>query len=83
MFLAAFLDFVNSLDGIDGLRPQLTVVFDWSVSAFLKLEAWIDGKLFAGQFAVNLGPFCLARILLSLECLSALLSAESELLKHR
>lgn len=82
MFLAALLDLVDSFDGVDGLGPQLAVVFDGNVAFLLELEAWIDCELFAGDFAVCFGPLGLAWILLSLERLSALLAAESELLQE-
>lgn len=82
MFLAAFLDFVDPLDGLDGLRPQFAIVFDRRVSSLLEFEARIDCELLAGEFAVHFGPFCLTWVLLSVECFSALLSAESKLLKR-
>lgn len=81
MLLAALLDLVDSLDGIDSLRPHFAVVFCWNVAALLEFEAWIDCEFFAGELAVNFGPLCLAWILLSVECFSALFAAESELLK--
>jgi hypothetical protein len=81
MPLASLLDVIDSLDCVDCLRPQLAIVFDWSISALLELEAWIDGELFAGQLAIGFRPFCLSRVLLSLERLPALLATESELLQ--
>jgi hypothetical protein len=83
VFLTALLDLVDFLDSIDCLRPQFAVVFCGNVAALLELEAWIDCELFAGEFAVNLRPLCLAGILLSVERFPALLSAESELLERR
>lgn len=81
MLLATLLYLIDLLDGIDGLCPDFAVVFGWNISTFLKLKRRIDGELFAGEFAVDFGPFCLSWILLSVECLPALLAAESELLK--
>ena len=80
MFLAALLDLVNLLDGIDCLCPYFAVVFCWNIAALLEFEAGIDCELFASEFAVNFCPLCLARVLLSVECLSTLFAAESELL---
>jgi hypothetical protein len=81
VLLATLLDLGDTLDGIDGLCPHFAVVFCWNVSALLELEAWIDCEFLAGELAVNFGPLCLAWIFLSVEGFSALLTAESELLK--
>lgn len=82
MSLALLSDLVDSLDGVDRLRPQLAVVFYWNIAALLEFEARIDRELFAGELAVNFRPLCLAGILLSVERFAALLPAESELLKR-
>ena len=60
------------------LLPQLPIVFDRNISSLFKLERWIYCQFLSYALPESLGPLCLARILLLLEVLVALRSAEFE-----
>ena len=63
------------------MRPQLSVVFDWYVSPFFKLEGRVHSQLLANAFSESLGPLGFARILLLFEVLVAFRPTKFEDLK--
>ena len=63
------------------MRPQLSVVFDWYVSSFFKLEGRVHRQLLANALSERLGPLGFARILLLFEVLVAFRPTKFEYLK--
>ena len=62
--------------------PQFPIILDGNIPPPLELEGRVDGELLAVALAEYLGPLGFARVLLLLEVLVALRSAEFEYLEE-
>ena len=67
---------------LTGCFPQFPIILDGNIPPPLELEGRVDGELLAVALAEYLGPLGLARVLLLLEVLVALRSAEFEYLEE-
>ena len=83
MCFALLANFDNLLHGPNRVLPQLSVVFDGTVSPLLELENGIYDQFLAVRLPPGLGPAELTRVLLSLEHSVAFGTTEFEYLQRK